>query len=441
MAKEGLFSGWYKTAMAYQQGLQSRIRAEAQRTINNHEAVKANGVLNEILQKNLVRSVVQMDTWRLGLNSWEDHYSPDRSWLYQIYNEIVLDGQVQAKMNVAANKVAASEFQLVDPVSNEENEKLTNLFKSEWFDKFLREAISSDYFGYTMFQFPEMDKPFHFDANDLRIVPRHLVLPNVNVKGKRDILILPQAGARSGVSAKRGKYSHRLVGIGDEEAFGLFAAVAPLFIYKKNAMSFWSGYQQRYGEPTMSITMNTWNDDTHKEYQRFLRNRGTNSGLILRNEDTAQMLEANRHDAFNIYQEMLKYCDGGISKIMEGNTGTSDTGGSKSTSETHAVVANVFHLGRLKKLAYAINDRLIPFLETEYGWSFEGNVFRWKEFKDIDANVENITKLSANYEISNDEIKKHTGFIVEGIKEDVDQRQSNRKTGNDPDDKTSKRRD
>ena len=434
--KVGFFKGWRETIVAFNQGLQNDIRNKANLNIRSNEKAKADGILNEILDKALIRTIVQMENWRLGLSAWEDSFSPDRSHLNQIYNEIILDSQVAGKVNVAYNKVEASEFLFVNPTTGKENEELTEMFKTEWFSKYLRESLNSDYYGYTLFQFPEMDKPNHFNSNGLKVIPRHLVLPNVNIHGRKDGLVLPNTGSQSGVSFKHGKYSNRLLGIGDEDAFGMFAAIAPLYIYKKNALSYWSGYQQRYGEPTMAISMNTWNKETHGNYQKFLKNRGTNSGLILRNDDSAQMLEANRNDAFNIYHEMLKYCDNGMSKIIDGNVGTSEIGGSKSTSATHENVSNIIALGRLKRLSYGVNDHLIPFLQKKFNWNVFGeDKFRWKEFKDVDAEVTNISKLASVFEIGNDEVKKRTGYIVEGILEDVDSRLSNGKTGSDKDDK------
>jgi hypothetical protein len=437
MKEKGFFQKWIDTAITFNDGLQERIKQQAK---GSDQKVMADGVLNEVLDKALMRTVVQMTHWRLGLDMHEDPSFPDRSYLHQIYNEIILDAQVLGKINVAHQKVEASEFFFVDKQGNE-NEELTELFKTSWFSKYLKESLNSEFYGYTLFQFPEMDTPMHFDANGIDIIPRHLVLPNVRIKGKRDGLVLPRTSAQDGVSFKYGKYSHRLLGVGNEEAFGMFAAIAPLFIYKKNALSFWAGYQQRYGEPTMAIQMSTWNKETHGNYAKFLKNRGTNSGLILRNTDDAKLLEANRMDAFRVYHEMLKYCDDGINKIIEGNVGTSEVGGSKSTSATHENVANIVALGRLKHLGYTVNDRLIPFLQKKFGWDFKGCTYKWKEFKDVDSEVENVTKLSTVYEMSPEEIKKRTGFIVEGIRKDIDERISNKKIGSDPSDKTKNKRD
>ena len=294
----------------------------------------------------------------------------------------------------------------------------------------------------TLFQFPVSHDDFVFDAHDLTIVPRWLVLPNGTETSGYQGVVVPSPGAQDGVKIKTGRASKRLLPIGDPSAFGMFAAIAPLFIYKKNALSFWSGYQQRYGEPTIAIKMDTQDDASHKNYQNFLRNRATNSGLILRQEDDAQLLEAYRNDASALYKEMVTYADDGINKALEGQTGTSESGGSKSTGDVHADVAKIYHLGRLKKLAFAVNDHLMPFLTEYYGFDFGDKVFRWREFKDVDAEVENIMKLSTNFEMDNEEVKARTGYIVKGMKqpEAVDQRAGNRKKSPDKDDKTSKKR-
>jgi len=438
--RKGFFQEWAETFAAMNAGVQANIRANIVNRAEDLASVKADGVLNEVLDKSLMRTVVQMQHWRLGLSMWEDSHAPDRSYMYQIYQELALDAQVAAKMGIAHNKMEASEFFFVNPKTGEENKELTEKFRTEWFSKYLRESLNSTYYGYTLFQFPELNAQGTFTANDLKVIPRHLVLPNVkDANGKKDGIVLPSAGSNSGVSFMRGKYSHRLLGVGEEDSFGMFAAIAPLYIYKKNAMSFWSGYQQRYGEPTMAINMNTWNKKNHQNYQNFLKNRSTNSGLILRNEDKAEMLEAYRTDAYNLYHEMMQYCDAGISKTMEGNTQTSDASGSKATGAAHADTGHIFHLGTLKKLAYSVNDHLTPFLEKEFGWEFGEDVFRWKEFKDVDAEVDNVMKLTTNFKMESDEVFKRTGYMVgEMLEKNADARAGNRKKSPDKDDKVKR---
>lgn len=441
---QGIFSMLMEAAYNGVKAVKESSSNNLQRTINESERLAKDGVFNDILDKRLQRTITQMENWRLGLSMWEDSDSPDRSYMHQIYQEIALDGQVAAKMGIAVNRIEASEFLFVDPMTGQEDKELTLKFRKEWFGKFLRESLYSDYYGYTLFQFPEMDAPFSFDSNRLEVVPRHLVLPNVKTGNppRRDGLVIPNMGSNSGVSFKYGKYSHRCLGIGEEDSLGMFSAIAPLFIYKKNALSFWSGYQQRYGEPTIVINMKTWNKDNHSKYQDFLKHRGVNSGLITRNEDEAQLLENNRNDAYQIYLQMISYCDSSISKIMEGNTATSDAGGSKNTGETHAKIGDLYHLGRLKRLAYHVNDHLVPFLEKEFGLNLNGKVFRWKEFKDVDAEVDNIMKLSTNFKMEAEEVLKRTGYIVTKQKEEneVDNRAGNRKKSPDKDDNTAKKR-
>ena len=436
-----MFKSWVRTIDLYQKGLQESITANAMQRHQHKEYIKAGGVLNKINHQELYRPVIQITDWRQGLESWESKQSPDRSSLHEVYQEIILDPQVAAKVNVAQLRIEASEFQLVDD-SGSENSDLTSIFRAEWFSKFIQESLNSDYYGHTLFQFPDSHKEFSFNANDIVIVPRWLVLPNGHYSNGYQGIVVPTPGAQEGVFIEKGRLSKRLLGIGDKNDFGMFSAIAPLYIYKKNAMSYWSGYQQRFGEPTMAIKMETDDNDTHKDYQNFLRNRGTNSGLIMRGEDDATLLTDNTNDPYNIYLNMMTYCDDGISKGLDGNTLTTDSGGGKTKGDVHADVSKVYHLGRLKRLAYAVNDHLIPFLEENYGFDFKGTTFKWKEFKDVDAEVENITKLAANFKINEEEVKLRTGYIVEEQKEDknVDDRQTNRKTGNDPDDNTKDRR-
>ena len=437
----GLIKQWIKATVAWQEGQIARIEANAQLHKNRRNKKRQDGIFNDLIEQTLTRNIIQIQQWRSGLESWEDRRAPDRSFMHEVYREVELDPQVAAKVGVAEHKIEASEFSFVDPKSNEDDVKLTEMFKTQWFSKFLKESLKSDYMGYTLFQFPKFKEGGSFDANQLEVVPRWLVLPDGSDSSGYNPVVIPTPGAQDGIRFKDTRHSKRLLGIGDKNSFGMFAAIAPLYIYKKNALSFWSAYQQRFGEPIVAIKSKTDNKESNKTYRDFLKNRSTNSGIIVTGDDEAEMLEANKHDAYNLYQMMLTYCDEGISKALEGNTLTTDSGGGKTKGDVHADVAKIYHLGRLKKLAFAVNDHLMPFLEENYDFDFKGKVFRWREFKDVDAEVDNVMKLSTNFNMSNDQVKERTGYIVEGMKETVaDSRAGNRKKSPDKDDDTAGKR-
>ena len=65
----------------------------------------------------------------------------------------------------------------------------------------------------------------------------------------------------------------------------------------------------------------------------------SNSFLVADLDDEVSTMQGVNVDAHQTYLNLIKYCDDGISKVMEGQTMTSDNGSSKAQGGVHARIA------------------------------------------------------------------------------------------------------
>ena len=397
------------------------------RNFNYHQGKKKNGWFADQVS----RIAAEIKDWRDFLEEFEGIENPDRLKMMELYQEIELDDQVTSKMQSVKLGISGTEWYFYNTESKKEIEDLKNdIFDRRWFLLFLDWAVDSFFYGHSLIQFGDWDINKGYNHKQMELVPRHLVCPEYGV-------VKQHAGDLATGIPFRGNspFAKNLIEIGYKYDKGIFASIAPLFIFKKNAMSYWSDFQQHYGEPILQIGTDTVNSKNLDTYYDFILNRGNSSGLVTDVDDEMKLLEAEKTDAYKVFDQMVIRCNDGISKAMEGQTMTTDSEGGKYDGDVHADTALLFKLGRLKSIKYYINDELLPKMRLDGFNIGEYEEFRWREFRNIDEIVNRITKLANYYHITPETVYDMTGIQVDKEREDVDKRGGNGKKVPDSNDK------
>ncbi len=386
---------------------------------------------NRFIAEQIIRKKVQIQDWRDALDEWELIDNPDRYKMMELYQEIELDDQVTAKTQAVQLRISGTEYYFYDNKTKKELPDLkTSVFDKRWFLDFLNHTVDAIFYGHSLIQFGDWNVKKGYDHKQMEIVPRYLVCPE---KG----IVKHRSGDTSGIEFRGGNpFARHLVEIGGKKDKGLFASLAPLFIFKKNSLSFWQDFQQRYGEPILQIATDTMTSKNLDTYYDFILNRGNAGGLVTDVDDLVKILEAEKTDAYKVYWQLISLCNDGISKVLEGQTMTTDSSGGKYSGDVHADTALLFNLGRLKSIKYYINDELLPKMRRDGFDISDDEEFRWREFKNIDEIVNRIVKLANYFHFTPEEIYEMTGIKVDKEREEVgDARAGNSKTAPDPDDK------
>jgi phage gp29-like protein len=128
-----------------------------------------------------------------------------------------------------------------------------------------------------------------------------------------------------------------------DEPYGLGLAHAlywPVF-FKRNDIKFWLIFLEKFGMPTAvaKVPAGILEDPTKKaQVIAMLKNIATDAGVAIPDTVVVELLEAARTGAAD-YGAMHEAMNAAISKIVVGQTMTTDDGSSKSQAEVHAGVA------------------------------------------------------------------------------------------------------
>jgi phage gp29-like protein len=379
-------------------------KKEAIKNFSRKEKAQAKNI--EVQQ--LERAAAQIESWRQALQYAEDVEAPDRTELIRLYNEVLLDDGVDGFVESLENRIHASDFDVVDGEGNVK-EDARNIFNQEWFDEIVSSYVLAILKGYRLIEmFP---KDGRIDRlKDIFIFPDHYVIPQWRQ-------IMTQEGAvENTISYDPGMQT--LIEMGNARKYGILNSIIPLYIYKKNALQYWSNFQSKFGIPPVVAKTDLRGETARNNMFTFLKQLASNSIGVIGRDDEIHGLQANSVDGYNTFNEMKKAMDEAIQRRLEGQTMTSQEGSSRAQAEVHERTGDIWFYGRLSRFKRMINTQVIPLLANNGFPVAENDQIRYKENKDLTAVIEHILKLKqAGYKVDPEWVEETTGYPLEEIEQ------------------------
>lgn len=174
------------------------------------------------IQAQIYRISQDIGKWRTALTAAENVNNPQRYWLYQTYNDVILDAHTTACIQQRKNLTLSRNFVVLNK-DKSENEQLSEMLESQWFRDFLDLSLDSMFWGYSLIQF---DSLVNDNFNEVNLVPRQFVKPEFSIVTKN-------WGDTVGINYKEAPYNEFCIGVGKPRDLGLINKVAPLVIWKK----------------------------------------------------------------------------------------------------------------------------------------------------------------------------------------------------------------
>jgi hypothetical protein len=362
---------------------------------------KGKSVLDKITITHLDRTKAEISHWRNALDAWENPLLRDRLEMYRLYQEIALDDQVTTKLQTIVNSITGSEFEVY--TGETLNEEKTELFRGEWFTKFIRFFVEAEMYGFSLVELTETEH-LGYKAGKVLLIPRE------NVKPEKEAVLV------SLYSHDLIPFNNTVIGIGDAYDKGLFCQIAPIYIYKKNALAYWANYQSKFGIPPVVAKTDLSNDERKRDLAAFLTQMRSNSFLVADRDDEIMQLDAGSNDGFQTFLNLINLCNESISKVMDGQTMTSDNGSSYSQSEVHERVADSFLMSRLRKLERIVNGKLIPKMAADGLGLTENDKFYFKKTDESGETIDKVLKLSqAGYKVDAEWLSETTGIPLTSV--------------------------
>lgn len=294
----------------------------------------------------------------------------NREDLHEIYRQIVRDPHLQSQWTTRKLKTKQREFKVIDSSDNE-NDELTALLQSEWFLMFVDNALDSMMWGFSLIQFgPWRNGSFHRFRLDEEIkdpvyaADRDFVKPELG-------LVVDNSGANEGVTFWDDNFW--TVFVGKSHDLGLLEKLSELILIKHNAIRNWSEWGEVFGMDTRIVKTDK-KDEPRRALLKALENLGTNGIGVFSPEDELEYVGTSKSDAFKVYNELIRYVDEQISKVLFGQDVVSNNTG-QVVGKTGENIAKLYGNADANFMKAIVNDLLFPFLTRIKVANFEGFKF------------------------------------------------------------------
>lgn len=361
-------------------------------------------------QQQLFPSRQDVGGWRRSVTVAKSIRNPNRTELYRLYDDVVIDAHVTAAITNRKNAILGAEFMVTK--NGIEDEEKTKLIKTKWFLDFTNHALDSKYWGFSLVQFGDI---IENEFSDIELVPRQYVKPEFGI-------VTASTGQNTGQSYLEPPFSEWSIGVGDKRDLGLLMKVAPLYLWKKGALGAWAEYSDKFGTPMRIGKTDAKDLKTTTNMTNMLRNMGSSAWGMFDLSDEIQLLETAKTDAYQVFDMMIERCNSEISKLILGQTGTTDEKSFVGSAQVHERVADMYRDADETFIENIYSYQLVPFL-IGHGFDLEGCKIEVRE--DNELTLDEKTKvddmlLKNGFDIPEDYIQETYGTPVTKKAEPID---------------------
>ena len=329
--------------------------------LSKPQPAKANVQKTIHFEQQLQRVRQDAQKFNIALQAAESPMYPNRFLLMQTYQQIILDAQVQSGLLQRKSKVLSQRL-ILKNAAGEEDEEMSKLFQTKWFYDFTNLSMDAYFWGYSLIQFgPVVDNVF----TSVDLVPRIYVVPEFSLVRPNTATVI------DGVKFDEPPYNNWCIGVGDKKNLGIGMYVAPYVIWKKNAMAAWAEFAEIFGSPIRLGKTDVRDETTRRNMENMLKNMSVASWAVLDLNDQITLEQASRTDAYQVFDKMVDRCNSEITKLILGQTGTTDEKAYAGSANVQAQVLDMIAKQDILNMEYVINLQLIPMM-NRLGFGLEG---------------------------------------------------------------------
>lgn len=340
--------------------------------------VPENMIVHSIQLRAPQRQSQNIEKWRSAIRNFENEVNPSRLKLYDLYEDICLDGQIESVWGKRLDWVQAREIVFVGK-DKKEDEVIGQLINSPDMRGIIKEILNSLAWGYTLIQvnaihFDEVEESWKINWD---LIPRKHVHPERKFRcisrdqsiATRDFLYMEEPLRRY------------MLWAGEEKDMGLLVKAAQYVIYKRGDFGDWAQFAEMFGSPFREISYDDYDDATRIKLEQAMKEWGSANYLMKPKGAELKLHDMGGQAGSNtLYKDLKDACNAEISKIFLGNTLTTEQGdkGARSLGQVHQEGEAQKHDNDKKYVLDILNTRFRAILKV-FGLNVSGGYFMYKE--------------------------------------------------------------
>jgi phage gp29-like protein len=362
-------------------------------------------VIKTVIQREWTRTQQNVEKWRQQTIIAESKQNPQRVELYNIYRDVVLDAHLSGLITTLKVSVSSGDFFLVNS-KGKDNDEAMESFSAPWFIQYLDYFVDAKMWGHSLIQIDEIkNNTFVFES----LVPRENVVPEFGI-----VKANAWDYSTSGVEFRELPYKDWLIEIGKKTDLGLLHKATPYVLWKKGVLGSWSQFAELFGMPFRVGKTDILNPDNKKNMESMLANMAGAAWGVFNTDDTLEFVENSKGDAFKVFDEMIKMVNSELSKLILGQTGTTEEKAHVGAAQVHESVMHMYVTSIKNEIEQHINTVIIPLMQ-KHNMIGKDVRFKWDDSENlsIKESFEIVNKLLTHYKIDPEFINETFNIPVE----------------------------
>jgi len=295
----------------------------------------------------------------------------------RIYDELLRDDQVTSTLGQRIDSVVGKETEVI-PGGNRPIDQAAADFIREQIDNIGRWDDVYRKMSYGLF--------YGWGVGECiwRIGSKYIELADIKVRDRgrfrfnahNELVLLSTRRPQGEAMPDRKFWTFNSGATHDDNPYGLGLAHAiywPVF-FKRNGIKFWLMFLEKFGMPTVSVGLPNGKIDDVAERRKALaviKSIQADSGVVIPEDFVVGLIEAARSGTAD-YNELCERMDKAISKVMVGQTMTTDDGGSMAQAVVHKDVSSAIQKADADLVCASFNHTVARWLTD---WNFPGAAY------------------------------------------------------------------
>jgi len=348
-------------------------------------------IINDINVRSVNRNNKDINTWRNALQAAESIYHPNRTRLYDLYEDILLDGHltgvIAKKINAVLNK------EIYFEKDGQRVHELDELISSLTFREVIKTILETLLWG----------------LSGLEFVPAASLtcntIPRKHIKPENGIIAYEQNG-KDGIAYTA---MPNVWIMGTPSDLGLLLRCAPYCLYKRGGLADWAQFIELFGQPVRIIKYDSYDEQTKEELRKVLDESGSSLSLMIPRQADFEIKDGKQANSDGGLQlSFIKALNEEISVTVLGNTETTNSSRSAGYAQSKIHQEQQYEITK-SDIAYTtamLNAPAFLRILQSYGYAVAGGRFVFAKDTDIeylhkrmaiDKDLASIVKIPDSY--------------------------------------------
>ncbi len=328
-----------------------------------------NVIVNELNVRSADRGRKDISTWRHALISAESVTFPNRSRLYDLYEDILLDGHLSG---VIAKRIdAVLNKDLYFETGGRRNEAFSGLIRSLLFRDLIRAVMETQLWGISGIEFIPGGE-FGY-----RLIPRKHIRPDLQV------ITYEQTGT-DGIPYTG---MENVWVMGGQDDLGLLLKCAPYSLYKRGGLADWAQFIELFGQPVRIIKYDSYDEQTKQELRKVLDESGSSLSLMIPRQADFEIKDGKQSNSDGDLQlSFIRALNEEMSVLILGNTETTSSSYSTGYAQSKIHLQQQFEITKsdLVYVAAMLNSPSFISILRTYGFPVQDGCFVYSKDMDVD---------------------------------------------------------